>query len=268
MNSLAPFLLEAQTYLVAAAFSVARISGMLLVTPVFSRLGFTGLVRSSVGLALCVPLLPMIVEVQKDMPLLSGTMALLLAKEAVVGLLIGFVTAIPFWAAELAGTVLDTQRAATTSSLAGVSGGQTTVTGTLLTLVTLAIFFSSGGMHLTVGVYYESYSVWPLNQFLPILGAGAGDHILSLLDNIFAMGLMMVMPLVIALLLSDLLLGLLSRASPQLHLFDLMLNVKGLVFVVLLTLYWGFMTQYMEYNLGTLLAAKTELELIRGPIQH
>lgn len=266
MKAIVPLTLEAQTYLIAAAFALARISGMLLVTPVFSRFAFTGLVRNAVGLALCIPLLPMIVETQKNLPLASpGIMAVLIGKEAAVGVIIGLVTAVPFWAAETAGSLLDTQRGASMAMTAGASGDQSNLTGALLSYVMLAVFLAAGGMHMTVGIFYESYGVWPVNQFLPVFGPDAGDRILSLLDNTFYLGLMLVIPVVIGLLLSDVLLGLVSRASPQLHIFDLSMNVKSLVFALLLTLYWGFMMSYMKYDLGTLADAKSTLEAIRGP---
>jgi type III secretion protein T len=210
----------------------------------------------------------MIVEVQKNTPFSVGTAAVLLGKEAAVGMLVGLVVGIPFWAAEVAGSLVDLQRGASMATLSDPSSEQVNVTGSLMTFTMLALFLSSGGMSVTLGVFYESYGIWPVDRLLPVFGPDAGTRILSLLDNMFAMGVMLVVPLVIALLLADVLLGLVSRASPQLHIFDLSLNVKSLVFALLIALYSSYMIKYMEYDLGYVFDAKTKLEQIRGPVER
>jgi type III secretion protein T len=78
------------------------------------------------------------------------------------------------------------------------------------------------------------------------------------------MGVLLVSPLMVCLLLSDLLIGLLSRAAPNFNLFALSLSTKNLVFAALLAIYCVFMISYMGDNLGSLLQAGSELERIRG----
>jgi type III secretion protein T len=79
------------------------------------------------------------------------------------------------------------------------------------------------------------------------------------------MGIVLVAPIVIFMLLSDLLLGLASRAAPQLNVFALSLNVKNLVFSVLLVLYGAFMLSYMGKDLELLLHAGHDLETLAKP---
>jgi type III secretion protein T len=265
--ALGPVTQEFQAWLVAAAFGLARITGLMFVTPVFTRFALTGLLRNAAGLALAAPVLPMIAEAQRNEPLSAGIAAVLLGKEVAVGLIIGLVAGIPFWAAELAGSITDLQRGASLANFSDASSEQATITGTLLTFAMLALFLSAGGLRITLSVFYESYALWPVNRLMPVFGPDAGDRILTLLDNMVAMGLLLVAPLVIALLLSDLLLGLVSRAAPQLHIFDLSLNMKNLLFAFLIVLYSGFMLKYMEYDLRYVIEAKERLEAIRGPLQ-
>ena len=49
-----------QPYFFAAAFALARMIAMMIVFPVFDRLGVTGLIRNSIALVLSIPLIPMI----------------------------------------------------------------------------------------------------------------------------------------------------------------------------------------------------------------
>jgi type III secretion protein T len=58
-----------------------------------------------------------------------------------------------------------------------------------------------------------------------------------------------------------------SRAAPTLNIFALSLNVKNLVFSILLVLYGAFLIKYMGANLGSLLLAGRDLEMLAKPAQ-
>jgi len=253
------------TYLLATGFALARMSGLMLVMPAFTRLGLTALLRSAIALVFVLPLVPMIVAALGGERLAVGLIAALLFKEFVVGLVIGLVLGVPFWAAEAAGDMLDLQRASTSASLLDpLASVEDSIAGTLLVLVLLAIFFASGGLIITLRTLYDSYALWPVRRFLPLFGADAGTLFVHLLDDIISMGLMLVVPIVVCLLLTDLVLALLSRAAPTLHVFDLSLSVKNLVFALLLVLYTGFLVAYLGRDLGFLLSATDRLKAIGG----
>ena len=77
-------------------------------------------------------------------------------------------------------------------------------------------------------------------------------QLLHVLDRLMSIGVLMIAPVVIALLVADLLLAYLSRMAPQLHVFDLSLPVKNLLFAFLLTLYAAFLVPFMLTELGEL----------------
>ena len=78
-----------QPYFVAAAFALARMIAMMIVFPVFDRLGVTGLIRNSIALVLAIPLIPMIAAHLGSEQFSLGLIAALLLKEVVVGLIVG-----------------------------------------------------------------------------------------------------------------------------------------------------------------------------------
>jgi type III secretion protein T len=252
-------------YFAAAALAVTRLVAVMSILPIFTRLGISGILQGGIALALALPILPLIVQAIGPEPLPAGRLAFLLFKEATVGAIIGVVLGVPFWAAEAAGDILDLQRG---SSFAGLvdpaSTSETTVTGTLLAVAVVALFFTMGGLPLILRTIYDSYGIWPAESFAPLFSANAGLVMLSLLDDVMSMGLMLAVPIVLALLLTDFSLALVSRAAPHMHIFDLSLSVKNLVFALLLVLYSAFLVSYMEMDLRWLLNAKDKLELIRG----
>ena len=254
-----------QPYFIAAAFALARMLAMMVVFPVFDRLGVTGFVRNSIAVVISIPLIPMIAAHLEGEQLNLGLIVALILKEVVVGLIVGLVLAVPLYAAEAAGDILDLQRGSSSATLSDPLGSsQSAITGTLLALVVIALYFASGCFDLTLRAIYDSYGIWPVRRFLPLLSREAGGLLLSLLDTIVSTGLMLVGPVVVCLLLVDLLFALIARAAPSLQPFYLSMTVKNLVFSLVLVLYGAFLIGYMKNGLAVFLDAKPQLEAI-GP---
>jgi type III secretion protein T len=246
-------------YLTAAGLVMARMTGVIIVMPAFTRLGLTGILRGATAFTLALPLIPLVVPALTGQPVLM--MVALLPKEVAIGLMIGVVLGVPMWAAEAAGDILDFQRGSSLAALADpLAADEAGITGTLLSLVMVALFFGSGGLPLTLRTVYESYEIWPIVNFLPGLSPATGDFFLALLDNIVVMGLVLVAPIVIFMLLDDLLLALVSRAAPTVNVFALSLSTKNLIFSLLLALYAAFLLKYMGNDLSSLLHGGNDIE--------
>jgi type III secretion protein T len=255
-----------QDYAIATGFALARMAGLISIMPAFTRIGLTGILRGATALALALPVVPMLVAALAGERLTITIVAALLFKEVIIGVVIGLVLGVPIWAAEAAGDVLDLQRG---SNAAGLMDPLATVeegiTGTLFGLVMVALYFGSGGLRLTLRTVYDSYAIWPAAAVFPTLTPAASQFFIRLLDNIVTMGLVLVAPIMIFLLLSDLLLGLVSRAAPHLNVFALVLSVKNLVFALLLGLYCAFLIKYMGTDLSSLLGVGSDLATIGKP---
>jgi type III secretion protein T len=253
-------------YIIAAGFALGRMTGLIIVMPAFTRIGLTGILRAATALAFGLPLVPMIVEAIAVERLTVTLVAALLLKEVTVGLMIGLVLGVPIWAAEAAGDVLDLQRGSTASSLLDpLATREESITGTLLGLVMTALYFGSGGVPLALRAVYDSYAIWPVASVFPTLSPAASEFFVRLLDNVVTMGLVLVAPMIVFMLLTDLLLALVSRAAPHLNVFALMLSVKNLVFALLLVFYCAFLLKYMGTDLGSLLHAGSALETLGKP---
>jgi type III secretion protein T len=255
-----------QAYIVATGFAVARMTGLIIIMPAFTRLGLTGIQQTATALVFSLPLVPMVFTALAGEQLSTVMIATLAFKEVFIGLMIGIVLGVPIWAAEAAGDMLDLQRGSTAASLfAPTSTSEEGITGTLFGLVMVALYFGSGGLPLTLRTVYESYGIWPAAKIFPLLTATAGEFFIGLLDRIVTMGLVLVVPIVILMLLTDLLLATVSRAAPQLNVFALSLGVKNLVFTMLLVLYVAFLITYMRTDLGSLIHAGSDLETLANP---
>jgi type III secretion protein T len=244
----------AYPYLIATGLVVARTLGVVMISPVFTRLGITGMIRSCIAVAVALPMVPPVVE---QISLLSGLSTFsvvgLMVKEVAVGALIGFVFGIPFWAGEAAGDMIDLQRGTTSAQLLDpTSMTESGISATLLSITMIALFFTSGGFNLMADMLYRSYQLWPAAQFQPVATEGAGLALLKALDRVMQLALLLVAPIMVALLAADLMLGYLSRLAPQIHVFDLSLAVKNLLFAFLMVIYAIYLAPAMMTEIGAL----------------
>lgn len=251
---LAEFFDLAYPLLSAFGMAVARALGMIIITPAFNRLGLTGIIRSAVAVVVSIPVAPDIFTALSGDQAPSALMLMaLMVKEMVIGVIIGLVFGIPFWAAEVAGELIDLQRGSTMAQLLDpLSAGESSVTSTLLSITLITLFFMSGGFTLMLDGLYRSYQLWPSLAAAPALGEASVLEIVAVLDKVMQTGVLMVAPVVIAILTADLLLAYLARMAPQLHVFDLSLSVKNLLFSFLMVIYVSFMIPYMLSQLGAM----------------
>ena len=232
----------------AVSLAMSRCLGMVFISPVFNRLGMTGLLRSAMALVFALPAVPMLLPViMTDAPQFSIQFVGMLIVEMLIGMVIGAIYGIPVWAAEAAGEMIDLQRGSTMSQLLDpLSATESSVTATLFSIVILALFFLSGGLSVLLKGVYESYAVWPVGKLYPVFQDGMGTVLLSLLDRTMELAVRMVAPLMVAILVVDLLLAYLSRMAPSLHVFDLSMPVKNMLFAILIVLYVSFLLSDMQ----------------------
>jgi hypothetical protein len=140
------FLEVAYPVISSAALSASRAMGLVVITPAFNRLGLTGMIRGCVAVAISVPMFLPTFTAFTSMPEHgSFWLAGLLIKEFLIGLLVGLLFGIPFWAAEVAGELIDLQRGSTMAQLVDpLSSGESSVMATLLTVMLITLFFMAG----------------------------------------------------------------------------------------------------------------------------
>lgn len=228
---------------VGVGLAMARLVGIAAVMPVFSRLGLTGLLRGAVAFGLALPMLPhMLAEIDHHSELGAAQLIVVAIKEGFVGVMLGVIYGIPFWGAQAAGELIDLQRRSPQSSGSDPSGvAESSITGTLFDLTITALFVVGGGFHILAGGVYESYGIWPTFGLFPHFTSEAAGLFLSLLDRVLQIAVGIAGPLVAAMFVAELVLAFISRFAPQLHVFDLSMSFKGLVFTLLLPIYAVFL---------------------------
>ena len=156
---------------------------------------------------------------------------LLLAREIVVGLCLGLVASAAFRAAEVAGRLGDSLRGANVAEiLVPTAEERASPLGVLYLLLATIVFFQIGGVPRLVDALLSSYRTLPIGGGL---GEPAARHaalvVVAASAKLIASGLALAAPVVVAIWLTDLALGLIARAAPSVPVYFLGLPLKGLL---------------------------------------
>lgn len=160
----------------------------------------------------------------------------LLLREAGIGVLLGTLLCWPFWVLHAMGNLIDNQRGAMLSSTVDPANGvDTSELANFLQLFAAVVYLEGGGMLLMLETVQHSYRLCT-----PIGGCEMHlQPLFGLLDALVSKTLVISAPVVATLLISEALLGLLSRYAPQMNAFSVSLTVKSLVALMVLILYFG-----------------------------
>ena len=226
--------LSAQTFLVLAGLSFARIASFLAVAPFFGGASVPGRVRAATAAAFVVVAFPALEAGSPGAGVSPGVVEFvaLLAKETFVGFTLGFVASLVFEAVQVAGRIVDVQRG---SAMAEVFSpelqARVSELGQFKLQLAVVLFLLFGLHRLFIGALLRSFDLIPVGSF-PRLAEGwapAAADMTRLTGEVFSVGVQLAAPALVALLATDLLFGVVNRVAPQVNVFFLSMPVKMLV---------------------------------------
>jgi flagellar biosynthetic protein FliR len=214
-------------------FPLARVLGLLSTAPIFSNNALPRRIRLVTGLAVTVAIAPMLPPMP-SVPAGSWVGIAILAQQTVIGVMMGFTLRLMFSAIDMAGELVGLQMGLSFATFYDpTSNAQTPVITEFLTLLASLIFLAMNGHLLALSAVVHSFSLLPVSA-LPFSGKGIGA-VLSWAGVLFSSGVLLSLPLVAALLIANLALGVLARVAPTLNLFAVGFPVTlGAGFLVLM----------------------------------
>lgn len=228
-----------QTAMTVFFICLVRIMLIFRTAPFLSGEAISRNVRNTVCMSLVLLVYPAVrAEIPGELELTPFLMVII-AKEAVIGLLIGYLLGLLFWTAEGMGFIIDNQRGASVaSSLDPLSGQSSSPLGSMFFQTVVMLFFITGAFVSFIGFIMHSYVTWPVFSFVPNL---ENKQLVDLFVDQFALLVKSVLvlagPILIVCFLTDLGLGLINRFAPQLNVFFLSMPVKSGLAIFLLILY-------------------------------
>ncbi|POZ60488.1 flagellar biosynthetic protein FliR [Chromobacterium alticapitis] len=219
------------------AWPFARMIGLFLTEPIFAYRGVPRRFKAGFALLLTImvaPLLPPLPAV----PLVSAEGIAILVQQLLIGLAMGFVMRIVVSAVEVAGFLISAQTGLGFAMFFDpIHAAQVPVLSQMLSLFTFFLFLAFNGHHVVLRTLVESFQVLPIGMAMPAVGIKAlvlwGGHMLE-------WGVRLAMPVIGALLITNLAIGVMTRAAPQFNI---------LTFGFPLTIMIGFGTLYLTLPL-------------------
>lgn len=155
--------------------------------------------------------------------------------EIMAGVALGFAVQIGFSAALLAGeTIGNTMGLGFASMIDPHSGSSSPALGQFLSIVATFLFLAIGG-HLTLAtIIVDSYRALPVGAAMPASSSIRGLVMFG--GDVFAAGLSIALPVGFALILVQIVMGMLSRSAPAMNLFAVGLPATLLAGLVLMAI--------------------------------
>lgn len=218
---------------------------MLVITMVVPFMGGRA-VPGRVRIAMCVALTfffytPVASYAPAHMPEATSLLFILFLKEMLFGFLVGITATMVFYGIQAAGNMIDNQRQLANARIFNPGiGAQASLFGVFYFQLAIVTFLTIGGHRLFIQAIGHSFEAVPVLSF-PNIGKGM-DPLLTILIRLAAdtlvISLQLSAPVLIAIFMADLILGLTNRVAPMINVFEMGFNIKGFLGVALV--YLGF----------------------------
>jgi len=214
---------------------LSRVAGIFSALPVFGGRRLPLRIKAVTVLMITLVCFPTLALTPPQVPSDVFSFALLVLGEVMVGLTLAFITQIIFAAVEFSGQIIGMQMGLTISSIIDPSQGtQTQIMSVVQTLFATLLFLSLNVHHLFIRTIIDSFKVIPLGGWR--INGELIHFLVQRTADIFIIGVRLAAPVMVALLLTTVALGVMARAFPQMNVFmiSMPLNI-GLGLIILVT---------------------------------
>ncbi len=212
-----------------------RMTGLFVTAPIFGRRNMP--VYFKVGFAFTAALLMAnvikvdhIIDTENFM-----VYALYIIKEFLVGLIIGYIAYAVFTSIYIAGQIIDMQIGfGMVNVMDPLSNIQVPITANLYFILAMIIFLVTNGHHMLIKALYQSFTIVPLGS--AVIGPGMMDSVIEVFQEMFSVGFKIAAPIVAAVIITDVVLGIISKTIPQMNVFILGMPLKILIGIIIIML--------------------------------
>lgn len=246
---------QLDAWIAAFFYPMVRILALLAAAPPFSNAAVPIRIKLILGLAISLALVPALPALPPISPG-SGEGMLILGQQMLIGMAMGFAMRLTVAAIDYAGEAIGLQMGLGFATFYDPDNtSQTPVVSEFLSLLGLLVLLSINGHLMIMATLAHSFTVLPIVG--TSLAAGSWSNFAHAGAVIFSSGLILALPVIAALLITNVALGVLTRAAPQLNLFAVgfpITLIAGFVMLILSLSYLaGPLTELFEHGLNSML---------------
>jgi len=240
-----------ELYFFSFIIMLVRITAFFFTAPVF---GGTSLpAQAKIGLSTLFTILVLFATGPVG-PALPGTIpevVLLIAAEVAFGLTLGYSVSLVFAGVQIGGMLMGYQMGfAVANVLDPVSNEQVSIIGQFLFLFALLYFLAMDAHHILLKGIADSFLIAPVGSFS--VDQGSVAWLVGIFARMFWLGLRISMPVVGAIFLVDVALGIVAKTVPQMNVFIVGLPLKSLLGMFILAITFPFFALVMRYDFANL----------------
>jgi flagellar biosynthetic protein FliR len=246
---------EINSWVVAFFFPLARILAFVVAAPPFNNTALTGQIRLLLGLAIALAITPALPKMPAVDPA-SGIGLMILAQQMLIGFAMGFSMRLVFSAVDMAGNIISMQMGlGFATAYDPQNTAQTPVISEFIGVLALLIFMGINGHLMLIATLTYSFTALPVGVLA--LGNGTWLNLANAGVVVFSSGLLLALPIIVALLITNIALGILGRVAPQLNLmavgFPLTLALGLTALILSLSYLSAPLQQLFEFGLRSVL---------------
>lgn len=239
-----------------------RMIGLFTTAPIWSNRLVPVQLRVAIAFGTAVVVSPLFRDV--PVPESLGALGTLVVRELLVGMVIGFVSAVLLSAVQLAGQILDVNMGLSMVNLLDpLTNTQMPVIGNFLYILSILIFFAINGHHMLLQALMDSYALVPIGK--AVMSTTLAESVVKMGADLFLIGFKVAAPVLAALFLATVALGIVNRAVPQMNVFvigmPVQLAVGVFMLMIVLPLFVSFLHVLFRGMAGDIL---TLLRLLKG----
>lgn len=214
-----------------------RVFAVLMLTPFIGGKGVPGRIRMVVGVVLTTFVyVSMGDDFLQKLPANKGFLIALFFKEIFIGLAIGMTAIMCFYAIEAGGRIVDNQRGSANAQIFLPALGQVSIFGLFQYWLGLSFFCAISGHVIFLKAFLEGFVIFPV-YVMPHLTPGISPFLelmIRMSADVLILGTQLAAPVLIAIFLTDLVLGIANKMAPQIPVFEIGFMMKGYVGIVMM----------------------------------
>jgi flagellar biosynthetic protein FliR len=252
-------------------FVFTRVAGLVLAAPVYGTRFAPRWTRLMLAVAVALLVAPVFCQAQLPGWDNAGAILVALSREAILGLVMGLTILILAAGVQAGGEVV-AQMTGMSLAVSGSAddGSQAPVFGKVLDLVTLAVFLLVGGHRQVLAALLDTFQWMPPGRVA--FASGPVESLSDVVAESIVLGVRTAAPIMIALLLTTLILGLINRVVPRWNVLAVGFSANAAIAVGVLALSAGsaawFFQEQAQARLETIEAGFQPLPEAEQPAHH